>query len=919
MNSETTQQSYYQLSPLVPLQFGWQILLLIFAFVVLGGFAYTMIRKDTRQQSKALLASLLTLRFLVLIGLLLFVFNLQLRTATQVTRKSRLAVLVDTSLSMGLRDPSAIRSEGLTNNKYERRIDEVIESFESNVTLATLAQQHELTIYTFGENDRPSPIAELGRQPTRLNLKTKTPPANAKSDTRILLIGVIFTLCGALLILRAILFARRNPDAISNAHAFLLGGMLALMSGLVTIAVGDLSAPENPWFSSTIPTADAQSEELQRLEEPPSSEKPSSRELDNWQVSLNPNGTSTKLGSAILSVIEQERGGPIAGVVVISDGQNTGGIAPTRAIAAAANASIPVYSVGIGSTQPPRNIQITDLQLPPRVFPNDNFRIKGLIQSFGLSEQSVKVRLRSMDHREREVPVDEAEATIKLKTDGQPTPVEFEISRAELGKRRYLLEVERVERELDINDNIRSGTVEVIDRKSVVLMIAGGPSREFRFLRNQLFRDEDVELHVWLQSAKAGADQESDILLTEFPQTRDGIFQYDCMIAFDPDWRELDSSQAELLERWVAEKAGGVLMIAGPVNTPEWTRKSRGDPTIDKIRRLYPVSFFNAGSAVLKTGRFAGRSPFPLQFTREGRAAQYLWIGENATQSANTWSKFEGVFGYYGVNEAKPGAETLAYFSDDSTSIDGRLPIYLASQFYGAGRVFFQASSEMWRVRKLDVEYFEQYYLKLIRWLSQGRLLRNSTRGVLISDRERCWMGDSVSLQAILKDAQDQPFLAEKVTALITDPMGRQTEIQLNSLQEAVRPGTFSTTFTTSLQGEYRINLPIPNSPQMEVLSTTIQVNIPNLEKERPIRNTKLLNELADKTQGYYFQNMKAWDAPEEDPLSPLQLIAKRDQVTTLPGTPNQMFRFKLMAWLLIVCVTSLCLEWTFRRINKLA
>ena len=946
MIAQATQEFYFQFSPIVPLQQWWQVLIFFLLLLILGGLAIAMIRRDTQGRSWSFRGSLLFLRLLVLAGLTLFVWNLQFRSSTQITRPSRLAVLVDTSLSMGLKDPLPLGADS-SSRSHERRIDEVIESFSSNSTLAELAKQHLVTVYSFGESERPEPIVVLGATREEQNAPAMGREVRPKLWLNILSLGILLAGLYAgwrwLGLIRKSAVEDESSERVGSHSGWLLGAALLTCLGLVLAAASDLIAPQYPWYqwvgvtSEMDDTSEMGNTSAERggeakdevkndgsisLNQPEGMGQP--EEMDqpeevDWQRWLNPTGTSTKLGSAIQSIVNQERGGPIAGIVVLTDGRSNGGVIPTRAIASASNASIPVFPVGVGSTESPRNIQVVDLQSPPRVFPNDKFRIKALVQAFGLEGQPIKVVLQSVDVREREAAVDEAEATIKLASDGKPSPVEFEVSRRELGKRRYKIVAETIEGELDANDNVRSATVEVIDRKSVVLMIAGGPSREFRFLRNQLFRDEDIELHVWLQSAKSGADQESDVLLTEFPQTRQGVFQYDCMIAFDPDWRELDPVQADLLERWVAEKAGGMLLIAGPVNTPEWTRKSRGDETIDKIRRLYPVSFFNAGSAVLKIGRFGGESAFPLQFTREGRSAEFLWIGDNAVDSAATWDNFDGVFGYYGVNEAKPGADIQAYFSDDSASIDGRLPIYFASHFYGAGRTFFQASSEMWRVRKLDVEYFEQFYLKLIRWLAQGRLLRNSTRGVLLTDRERCWMGDQVKVQAILTDAQDQPYLAQQVLASVTLPNGKQQELKLESMEKAVRPGTFTAQMTTSLEGEYRINLPIPDSPQMEVLSAAVQVNIPDLEKEQPIRNDALLNEIADKTRGYYYAGVSRWDGDVSGPLSPVQLIAPRDQVTNLPGTPDQDFRRKLMAWILLICVVALCLEWTARRLSKLA
>ena len=70
----------------------------------------------------------------------------------------------------------------------------------------------------------------------------------------------------------------------------------------------------------------------------------------------------------------------------------------------------------------------------------------------------------------------------------------------------------------------------------------------------------------------------------------------------------------------------------------------------------------------------------------------------------------------------------------------GKEPPYFVEQFYGSGRVFYMGSGEMWRLRRLDPAYFDQFYTKLIRHVSQGRLLRGSSRGVLCRDKTAtCW------------------------------------------------------------------------------------------------------------------------------------------------------------------------------------
>ena len=101
----------------------------------------------------------LCLRLLAIAGIVMFIANLQLRSETQITRSSRLALLVDTSLSMGLRDQAVGNSMG----SLDRRIDEVVESLKSQPTLAELCREHDVAVYEFGGEDNPKQIASFGR------------------------------------------------------------------------------------------------------------------------------------------------------------------------------------------------------------------------------------------------------------------------------------------------------------------------------------------------------------------------------------------------------------------------------------------------------------------------------------------------------------------------------------------------------------------------------------------------------------------------------------------------------------------------------------------------------------------------------------------------------------------------------------
>ncbi len=168
------------------------------------------------------------------------------------------------------------------------------------------------------------------------------------------------------------------------------------------------------------------------------------------------------------------------------------------------------------------------------------------------------------------------------------------------------------------------------------------------------------------------------------------------------------------------------------------------------------------------------------------------------------------------VRGSKPGATIYARFSDPRTRVGDSQPPYLVGHSYGSGRVMFVGSGELWRLRSRDEAYFEVIYTKLVRHVTQARLLRGSTRGVLTTERDRYTPGQSVDVRARLTDARLDPLAAPQVTANVIGPDGRLETVKL--LPDSTRPGNFRGQFTVRKEGSYRLELPVPESRD-EVLS----------------------------------------------------------------------------------------------------
>ncbi len=792
----------------------WHYLALALGCAAIVAFTIWMYRRDTVELRRGVAVALLGLRLLALAGVLAYFLHPEKRTEQRVVRNSRVLVLVDSSLSMGLQD--ATESEASAN-----RLEEIVAVLDRGKLVETLREKHDVQLARFD--------AELGR---------------------VAMLGKLPTLGTA---------AEQADDPAAGA------------------------AP---------------------VETPPS---------DNWREAFRPQGSETRLGQSLRTLITEERTNPVAGIVVFSDGGQNAGIDPSVAIAAARDAKIPVYTVGIGSDRRPANVRISDLVAPARAYPGDDFQITGYLQSEGLDDRTVSVELFSRaggDAADRGDGTLEASQRVTLGGRGEVVPVKFDFSPAAPGRRVFKLRVKAPPDDSNANDNQQEVDVEIVDRKSRVLLVASGPTREYVFLRNMLKRDKDVSVDVWLQSAGEGAAQDADASLADFPTTPQEMFAYDCVVGFDPDWRKLTEPQVDLLERWVAEKAGGLILIAGAVEMDRWVQ----EPKLAKLRGLYPVEF-NRRLTVFEEGRYASTNPWPIEFTREGLDAEFLWLGDSAPASQQVWTDFPGVYGYYSVRNAKPGAAVYGRYSDPEAGSGGDRPIYLAGHFYGAGRAFFMGSGEMWRLRALDDRYFEQLYTKLIRHVSQGRLLVGSSRGMLLVDRDRYLLGNTVAVRAQLSDAQFEPLDVPNVSLEVARPDGTSEKILL--VPDPTRKGMYAGQFTALLEGTYRLELAVPGS-EAEVLTRRIQVRVPDIERENPQRNDALLADLAKRTGGMYYVGAEAVLGGKGLPPLSAQL-ADRTETTYLQGVTDRDFDLAWMRGLLAVICGALCLEWLIRRLSKLA
>ncbi len=624
-----------------------------------------------------------------------------------------------------------------------------------------------------------------------------------------------------------------------------------------------------------------------------------------WDELLRPIGVETRLGESLIDLIRQTGGKSLSGIVVLSDGGANAGVDPQSAVELARSSKVRLVTVGVGSIQQAVNLQVAGIQAPSDVHVGDAFEFTTFVQSQGFKGRRAVVELLSKPEDVQGEPTLLESREVDLLDDGVPVKVTFERTPTESGKFEYFVRTKPTARanELSVADNERRKAINVVDRKTKVLLVAGGPMRDYHFVRNMLFRHSAIDIDLWLQSSDASGavSQESDKLLLGFPDTKEKLFEYDVLLGFDPDWRRLKPEQIDLLHEWIYSQSAGMFLVAGDVHSPETASAKE----LAKIRDLYPVVLNSLILDAPNDSRTA--QAWPLEFTREGREAGFLQVTDDPVTSAEVWKSFGGFYGCYPTNGAKAGATVYCHYSDPRNQSSFGQPILLASQYYGGGRVLYLGSAELWRLRAVDEDHYDRFWTKAIREVGQARLKRGNTRGSLLLERNQYVLGQTVRVRAQVLDPQFNPVTDDSVSLDVFDPDGRPLIPSLKLQHDSNRAGQHVGSFRVGKPGTWRVELPISQSNDRVI--EKLDVVLPNLETDNARQNSQLLRLMAEETGGGYFSLAEA----ETEVPKKLPNMGEEFQIDQQLKT---LWDRQHLLWLL---VGLLAVEWLTRKLLKLA
>lgn len=619
-------------------------------------------------------------------------------------------------------------------------------------------------------------------------------------------------------------------------------------------------------------------------------------------------GARTALGASLEQALRRAAARPLSGVVLLTDGRSAD--EPSRATIRQLQAErVPLLALPLGDASSAGDLAIRSVQGPGVAFTGDLAPVTVQLERVGASNDDADAppspaTVRLVDTR---TGLTLAERRVDLTDDIETITLTASVD--DPGQQQWAVELLSDQPDLIDANNTQTLTVNLIDEPMRVLYIDGGPRWEQRYLKNLLVREASIISSNLILSPQARYLQEGDEEISRLPESPEEWAEFDAIILGDVSPAVFTTAQLETLRDHIAQRGGGLLWIAGESFVPsDWF----GTPLAD----LIPV--VSAAGQIAPFGEQVLVEPAPLAerlgVMRLGASADEPWPRE-LSDPRTGWSALRWA---QRIDPAllKPAAEPLAFARPVSGASDPT-PLVVSMRF-GAGRVLYAATDEIWRWRYGRGEALpERFWLQMVRLLGRESLARSGQQAILEASPERAVVDQPVRLSITLLDQSliDTGFGSVAVRLERAARPGQDapspTELTLTPESSRDTPGasssprTFSTTWLPTEAGAWTVRAVEPGLVALG-LSADVDVALPDDEMRRPQADHALLERLASETGGRILETSDLSRLSELLPNRRERLISERAEA--LWDTP--------LALLLVI--TLLTLEWLGRRVIRL-
>ncbi|HAA86619.1 MAG TPA: hypothetical protein DCE22_00090 [Verrucomicrobiales bacterium] len=621
--------------------------------------------------------------------------------------------------------------------------------------------------------------------------------------------------------------------------------------------------------------------------------------------SLEAKGPGTDLSGAISEAITEKL---TSAVIVFTDGQHNASSSVNEVVSSSRKRNVPIFFIGMGDSDRPQNISVTNLYADPQVWNNDPFQIQAILRAEGIEKESVKVDLielvESDDGESIERIIESKDLTLESGDD--QIRMDFLHTPKSPGPKRFIVRSTVLDQESNKDDNEPPSPVrvQVLDDNAKVLMISGGPSWEYRALARLLNREKMINLSCWLQSLDEGRLQQGNTPIQRMPSTREELFNYDVVIMLDPDPREFDAELITLYKQFVREHSGGLLYMPGPVFGGRFLTGSQ----TAEISEILPVRLGDVGSMEVDGLLSSNDREWPLTIVAANTDQPIMRFYNDPQKTLIQWKKLPGTYWSFPALEPKPATRVLIEHSDPTLRRKEVARPLLVTGQYGSGRTTYLGfdGTWRWRTKGLDAEFFKRFWIQTTRYLVEGRSLSGKRRGIIETEKFRYQIGDRIKINARLKEQNFEWLIAEEIKGQLKLPGEDPSEITFKALKN--QPGLYEATIAASKEGSYSVSVELSGEGEEKVnIDSNFTVTLPLKEiKDTWLDRNKLI-ELAKLSDTAYLNPDKLQGLPSRIPDMTRNLAFESPP---FPLWDNRI--------LFIVLVALLTLEWALRKKYKL-
>lgn len=652
-------------------------------------------------------------------------------------------------------------------------------------------------------------------------------------------------------------------------------------------------------------------------------------------VGRNPIGNESALFQSLKSLGDRYQGQPLAGVLLFSDGNAT----DRKPDEDLSTLGFPIYPVRIGTSINQRDVSIQSTTTRQSDFETSPVTVHASVTHKGFQGEAVAVDLLDGTNKRLQT------QSIKLKSDGEPVPVEFRFRPEKSGVQGFQVVVRResatnalIERETtDKNAEVTLGNnrrFQVVDRGRGpyrILYLAGRPNWEFKFLKRAL--DEDVEIRLTsliriarkepkfsfrdskvdtsnplfsgfediLDEEKAKFDEPvfARIGLTEagqlqkgFPKDAEELFEYSAVILDDLEHEFLTQDQQSLLRQFVAIRGGGLLVLGG-----QESMRGRGfsDSVLSQLLPIYCDD--NAASSVENAFDGEPQTFVRYQLSREGWLQPFLRLADNEIAERERLERMPNFEVLNRMNKVKPGASVLA-----EAMIDGeeQVPVFI-SQRFGKGRTATFMIGDMWRWalhhEGSSASPLFQAWRQMIRWM-----IADVPKSIQMQLGETRGSSRVANILVHVKGTDFKSVDNAVVKISVTSPNGKTIVADAEASPKTA--GQYDSIFVAEEEGVYSATAEV-NSPDGSKLGTAQLgwVYQPSASEFQSLgENLQRLQSIADETGG----SMVNWND--------LESFVSNVPSTRVPVTETKIYPLWHQSWVLITALACICFEWGLRR-----